>query len=187
MALKSISPAKARELLASGAILVDIREPDEHARERVQGARHVPLSKLDEADLAVHDGKPVIFHCRSGARTAGNWSRLAAKAGEGCEVFVVEGGLEAWKRAGLPVATDRSQPIELMRQVQIAAGSLAFAGTILGVLVSPWFLCVPAFVGAGLTMAGVTGWCGMAHLLLRAPWNRSLLTARATGGGTLRP
>ena len=61
-----------------------------------------------------------------------------------CEAFIVEGGLDAWKKAGLPVATDRRQPIELQRQVQIGAGSLAFIGTVLGVLVSPWFLAVPA-------------------------------------------
>jgi hypothetical protein len=49
---------------------------------------------------------------------------------------------------------------------------MALAGTLLGLLVSPWFLAVPAFVGAGLMTAGVTGFCGMAHLLVRAPWNK---------------
>ena len=102
-----------------------------------------------------------------------NASRLARKTGGTCEAFIIEGGLDAWKKAGLPVATDRSQPIELQRQVQIGAGSLAFIGTVLGVMVSPWFLAVPAFVGAGLMTAGVTGFCGMAQLLMRAPWNRA--------------
>ena len=69
MSLPRISPAEARRLLDQGAILVDIREADEHAREKIAGARHLPLSKLDEADLALHEGKPVIFHCKSGART----------------------------------------------------------------------------------------------------------------------
>jgi hypothetical protein len=44
---------------------------------------------------------------------------------------------------------------------------------VLGLLVSPWFFVVPAFVGAGLITAGVTGFCGMARLLMRAPWNRA--------------
>ena len=73
----------------------------------------------------------------------------------------------------MPVVTDRRQPIELQRQVQIGAGTLAFVGTVLGLLVSPWFLVVPLFVGAGLIMAGVTGFCGMARLLMRAPWNKA--------------
>ena len=173
MSLSRISPTKAKDLLDQGAILIDIREADEHAREKVIGARHLPLSKLDEADLALHAGKPVIFHCKSGARTMNNASRLARKTGDACEAFIVEGGLDAWKKAGLPVATDRRQPLELQRQVQIGAGSLAFLGTVLGVFVSPWFLAVPAFVGAGLMTAGVTGFCGMAQLLMRAPWNKA--------------
>ena len=172
MTLPTVTPEKARHLLNQGAILIDIREADEHARERIAGARHLPLSKLDEADLALHDGKPVIFHCRSGARTLANSARLAARAGESCEAYVVEGGLDAWRKAGLPVVTDRSQPIELQRQVQIGAGSLALAGTLLGALVTPWFFIVPGFVGAGLLLAGLTGFCGMARLLMRAPWNR---------------
>jgi rhodanese-related sulfurtransferase len=174
MSLPAIKPAEARRLLDGGALLIDIREADEHAREKIPGARHLPLSNLDEIDLAVHQGKPVIFHCKSGARTQANASRLAAKLGETCEAFVVEGGLDAWRKAGLPVVTDRRQPLELQRQVQIGAGSLAFAGTLLGLFASPWFFAVPAFVGAGLITAGVTGFCGMARILMRAPWNRSV-------------
>ena len=172
MSLPKISPAEAERLLHQGAILVDIREADER-REKVTGAHHLPLSKLDEADLALHEGKPVIFHCKSGARTMGNASRLAQKVGGSCEAFIIEGGLDAWKKAGLPVVTDRRQPIELQRQVQIGAGSLAFLGTMLGLFASPWFFAIPAFVGAGLMVAGVTGFCGMARILMRAPWNRA--------------
>ena len=73
--------------------------------------------------------------------------------------------------------TDRRQPIEVQRQVQIGAGSLAFLGTMLGLFVSPWFFVVPAAVGAGLVMAGVTGFCGMARVLTRAPWNRAAFDA----------
>jgi rhodanese-related sulfurtransferase len=161
-----------------GAVLVDIREADEHARERIPGARHIALSQLDEADFAAHHGKTVIFHCRTGARTKSNSARLAAKAGEGCEAFIVEGGLEAWRQAGFPTAVDRSQPIELQRQVQIGAGGLALIGTLLGLIVSPWFLAVPLFVGAGLVFAGLTGFCGMAQLLQHAPWNKAAYSAR---------
>ena len=171
MSLPTISPEHAKRLLDEGAVMVDIREADEHARENIAGAQPMPLSKLDEADLAVHEGKPVLFHCKSGARTLANAPRLADKAGDACEAYIVEGGLDAWKRAGLPVVTDRRQPIELQRQVQIAAGSLAFFGTLLGLLASPWFFAVPLFVGGGLMNAGMTGFCGMARLLVYMPWN----------------
>ncbi|TCZ52777.1 rhodanese family protein [Roseicella aquatilis] len=171
--LKSITPEDAARLLREGgATLVDVREPDEHARERIPEAQNLPLSKLEEAELALHGGRPVLFHCRSGARTQGNAARLAAKAGL-AEAYVVEGGLEAWKRAGLPVAEDRRQPLELMRQVQIAAGSLVLLGMVLGTAVAPAFYALSAFVGAGLVFAGVTGTCGMARLLRLMPWNRA--------------
>jgi rhodanese-related sulfurtransferase len=136
----------------------------------------LPLSRLEEAELAVHEGRPVLFHCRSGARTAGHAARLADKAGV-CEAFVVEGGLDAWRRAGLPVAEDRRQPLELMRQVQIAAGSMVVLGVVLGALVSPWLYLLAGFVGAGLVFAGITGTCGLARLLRVMPWNRGPLAA----------
>lgn len=107
MSLPTINPAQTRSLLAKGAILIDIREPDEHARERIAGARNLPLSKLDEADLAAHQGKQVIFHCKSGARTQINAARLASKLNGSCEAFIVEGGLDAWRKAGLPVENER--------------------------------------------------------------------------------
>lgn len=173
MSLSTLRPTEAKRLLDQGALLVDIREADEHARENIPGAHLMPLSKLDQADLAPQQGLPVIFHCRSGARTQGNAARLSAKVGGACEAYIVAGGLDAWKKAGLPVAVDRRQPLELQRQVQIGAGSMAFLGTMLGLFVSPWFFAVPAFVGAGLMVAGVTGFCGMARILKRAPWNRA--------------
>ena len=140
MSLPRISPQQAKEMLDEGAILVDIREPDEHARERIADAKHMPLSLLDEADLSVHQGKPVIFHCSTGARTAGQAPRLAAKLGGECQAYIVDGGLDAWQKAGLPVVSDRRQPLELMRQVQIAAGGLAFFGTLIGLWCRRGFL-----------------------------------------------
>jgi rhodanese-related sulfurtransferase len=166
--LPIVSPMNAQRLIGQGAILIDIREADEHARERVPGARHEPLSQLGAVRSG--DASVVIFHCRSGARTAANANRLAAAAD--CDAYVLEGGIEAWKKAGLPVHADRSQPIEIMRQVQITAGSLVVLGVALGVLVAPAFLALSAFVGAGLVFAGASGWCGMARLLSLMPWNR---------------
>jgi rhodanese-related sulfurtransferase len=173
MSLPTIDPATAKQLFGEGAILVDIREADEHARENIPGAHHLPLSKLDEMDLAVHAGKPVVFHCKSSGRTIGNAPRLSAKVGDGCQAFILAGGIDAWKKAGLPIVSDRRQPLELQRQVQIGAGALALLGTLLGLLLSPWFFAIPLFVGAGLLAAGMTGFCGMANLLLHAPWNKT--------------
>lgn len=167
MSLQAIDATGAKRLIDQGATLVDIREADEHAREHVPGARNVPLSQLGSLPTGA---KAMVFHCRSGARTSANAPRLAAAAD--CQAYILEGGIEAWKKAGLSVATDRSQPIEIMRQVQITAGSLVLVGVVLGAWVAPAFLGLSAFVGAGLVFAGASGWCGMAKLLGLMPWNR---------------
>lgn len=175
MSLSPILPTRAKELIAAGAVLVDIRDADEYRREHIAGARLRPLSTL--ASLDVEPGRVVIFQCRSGARTTAHADRLAAAAAS--EAYRLEGGLDAWKKAGLPVVADKRQPLELMRQVQIAAGSLVLIGAALGAFVHPGFYALSAFVGAGLVFAGVSGTCAMARILRRMPWNRPASTATA--------
>jgi rhodanese-related sulfurtransferase len=169
MSLPRISPARAKELIDAGAVLVDIREADEHARSRIPAVRHVPLSRLDRLEIE-RGANAVIFHCRSGNRTASNADRLAQCTA--CEAYILDGGIDAWRSAGLPVIDNRGQPIEIMRQVQITAGSLVFAGIALGLFVHPAFYALSAFVGAGLVFSGISGSCMMARLLAFAPWNR---------------
>lgn len=168
MTTTSISPQQADALRTQGAVLVDIREPDEHARERIPGAVLWPISKTGQP--LPEGASAFVFHCRSGTRTRAHATRLADAAG--CDAYLLEGGLQAWRDAGLPVQVDRRQPIELMRQVQIAAGTLVLAGVLLAVAVSPWGLLLSGFVGAGLVFAGISGFCGMARLLAWMPWNR---------------
>lgn len=170
--LTPLAPADvAARLKAGQAVLVDIREPDEFARAHVKGALQKPLSTFETAHLRIEPGRDVVFTCRTGMRTGGACDRLVA-AIDG-EAFVLEGGLDAWRAAGLPVAENRRAPLEMMRQVQIVAGSLVLVGVVLGLTVHPGFFGLSAFVGAGLTVAGVTGFCGMAKVLALAPWNRA--------------
>lgn len=100
--VKSITPAAAADMIRSGALLVDIREPDERVGACIPAARSLPLSMIEFRDLERVEGQAVIFHCRSGRRTHANAEGLAAKAGSG-ETFILEGGLDAWRAAGLPV------------------------------------------------------------------------------------
>ncbi|ARS26450.1 rhodanese family protein [Sphingomonas sp. KC8] len=170
MTMKCIAPAEARDLIERGAKLIDIRARDEYAREHIPGAVNVPLAEIDRLDVG---DCPVVFHCRSGARTEANAAQLAAATGAPC--YMVEGGMDAWRRAGLAVKADRHQPLELMRQVQLVAGGLVLFGVVLGFLASPGFFALSAFVGSGLMFAGATGWCGMARLLRHMPWNRRMV------------
>ncbi|MDI4656979.1 rhodanese-like domain-containing protein [Xanthobacter autotrophicus] len=89
------------------AILVDIREPGEVAVERIPGAVLLPLSLIAAgASLGETGAKAAIFLCRSGARTslhAGRLQRLCAG-----EVYLLRGGIMAWKVKGLPMAKGRN-------------------------------------------------------------------------------
>ena len=171
-AMTPISPERAAALMRDGAVLVDIRERDEYARERIDGARLHAVSILDRDHPARPGDEVLIFHCKSGNRTTQNATRIAAGMPADIETYILDGGLDAWKKAGLPVAIDRSAPIPTMRQVQIVAGSLVVLGAILGATVTPGFYLLSAFVGVGLVFAGVTGFCGMARILDLMPWNR---------------
>lgn len=180
--LKKIDPREAKQLLDSGgAVLIDIRESDEFAREHVPGAQHVPLSGFDAADFEGRSDKIAVFHCASGARTAEAAPRILGTAF--AEVYQLDQGLAGWKKAGLKTVINRRMPISIMRQVQITAGSLVLLGVILGFTVSPWFFALSGFVGAGLAFAGISGTCAMASLLALMPWNR--LGNRQTGSGVL--
>lgn len=165
-----LSPEEAAEKIRNGAVPVDIRSRAEYARKHIGGALCLPADELDAAQLPA--GRAVVFHCLSGMRTRQNAARLQNCAAACAETYLLEGGLNAWEKAGLPVEAQPGQPLDIMRQVQIAAGSLILTGSILGWLVSPWFYLICAFAGAGLLFAGLTGFCGMARLLAAMPWNR---------------
>lgn len=114
---------------------------------------------------------PIVIHCGSGKRSADACAKLL-KLNPSLDVASLEGGIVAWSQSGFNVKKSGSTILPLDRQTQITAGFIAFSGTILGALIDPGFYILPGFIGAGLMFAGLTGWCGMAKLLAKMPWNR---------------
>ena len=96
---EDITPQRARALIEDGALLVDIREAGERAREYIPGSLHHPLSAIGEDGPARQAGAPVIFHCRSGLRTRSNADALKACAGRE-DIYLLTGGIGAWRAAG---------------------------------------------------------------------------------------
>lgn len=172
MNIIKLSPQQVADKMANGATLIDIRDEHEYAHAHIQGAMCLPMNELHGDKLPKGDGNVMIFHCFSGVRTAQNADKIIACA-SGCTAYVLDGGLQAWQKAGLPIITDRTQPISLMRQAHVVAGSLVLLGVVLGSLVSPVFYGVSGFVGVGLLFAGLTGVCGMTKLLAFLPHNRT--------------
>lgn len=172
MSLPTLTPQQTAEKIQNGAILVDIRSSAEFTGKHIDGAASLPLDQIGSQPLPFSAGDIVIFSCLSGMRTRQNAELLKQSANTCSEIYLLEGGLNAWQRAGLPVEAKPGQSMDMMRQVQITAGSLVLLGFLLGSLVSPGFYLLSAFVGAGLVFAGLTGFCGMARLLAHMPWNR---------------
>ena len=175
MNVQTINPAEVSEAAKSGKApeIIDVRTPAEFAEIHAEGARLIPLDRLDPKEvLAARGGAtdaPLYLICKSGSRAAKACEKFAA-AGYG-NVFSIDGGTAAWEKAGLPVTRGRKM-ISLERQVRIAAGLLVLLGVLLGWLLQPLFFLLSAFVGGGLVFAGVTDWCGMGLLLARMPWNQ---------------
>lgn len=148
--------------------LVDVRTPAEFGEIHIAGSELMPLDRL-EADRLKGGDKDCVIVCRSGKRAAQAKEKLEAA---GCErLMILEGGVQAWEQAGLPVNRGKAA-MSLERQVRIAAGLMVLLGVALGTWVHPALYGIAAFVGAGLTFAGITDWCGMGMLLARAPWNQ---------------
>lgn len=149
---------------------INVCTPVEYKERHIEGVRNIPLDKIKGKTEELQDKQRIYIHCNSGNRSQQAIEALK-NALPGVELINVTGGLQAWEEAEYPV-NSLSQGLPLMRQVQLSAGSLILIGMVLSFTINSWFLIVPLIVGAGLTVAGATGWCGMAMLLSKMPWNR---------------
>lgn len=176
-----VAPAELHTRLGADAppFLLDVRTLLEFQSEHIEGSRSIPLDQIDARVDEIPERAEVIVVCRTGVRAT-----LAAEslARVGRRARVLDGGMVAWRRARLPVREGRKR-LAVDRQVQLIAGSMVLVGVALGTLVSPWFLALSAFFGAGLTFAGATGTCGLALMLMKLPWNRPL-PAEGPAGAT---
>ena len=172
----TISPAALAEIRRRGESieLLDVRTPAEYGEAHVDGARNVPLDRLDaKAIVAERTGQPGTLYvvCKSGGRSRQACEKLLA-AGL-TAVASVEGGTAACEAAGLRLIRGR-KAMSLERQVRICAGALVVLGVALA-----WFTQTPAwtllsgFIGAGLVFAGITDTCGMGMMLAKMPWNQA--------------
>jgi len=100
----NLSPERVAELLESGEIeLIDVREAYEWEAGRIDGARHIELERLASQAESIDRERPVVFQCRLGARSA-----MATQAfrASGYNAMNLEGGIQAWVEAGLPLVPE---------------------------------------------------------------------------------
>lgn len=151
---------------------INVCTPQEYREKHIAGVQNIPLTDLSTRIAELRDKRTIYVHCRSGRRSQ-QALELLQREGLEAELVNVDGGLIGWEAAGLPTASLTASGIPLMRQVLLAAGLLILLGFVLAWTVSPWFLSIALVVGLGLSFAGLTGWCGMAFLLAKMPWNKA--------------
>jgi rhodanese-related sulfurtransferase len=106
--VESLDPEEVAQRLDSGRLLlIDVREPDEYAVERIPGALLYPLSTFDASKLPADGKRRVVFHCGSGKRSlVAAERRLAAGSLRAAHMI---GGMAAWKAAVLPIIVSKAR------------------------------------------------------------------------------
>jgi rhodanese-related sulfurtransferase len=99
-----LDPKRVNELVGAGEVqLIDVREPYEWEAGRIAGAKHIELIQLSERAGEIDVGTPVVFQCRIGNRSA---MAMEAFRATGLDAYNLDGGIEAWVAAGLPIEPD---------------------------------------------------------------------------------
>lgn len=99
-----VTPEQTQTALADdGAQVIDVREPYEWEAGRIDGALHIELERLASNAASIDTDRPVIFHCRLGARSA-----MAAQAfrSVGIDAYSMAGGIQRWADEGRPMIPD---------------------------------------------------------------------------------
>ncbi|WP_377807978.1 rhodanese-like domain-containing protein [Azospirillum sp. A29] len=98
-----VDPQTAIHWQARGeAVIVDVREPHEHAAGHIPGAILNPLSQFDPSRVPAEPGKHLVFHCQGGRRCGPAAERMMA-AGHIGTINRLRGGFSAWANAGGPM------------------------------------------------------------------------------------
>jgi len=108
---KDINPQEACKLHEQNTLFVDVREPEEFAQVRIEGAQLIPLSEFAGRYQELPKDQPVVLYCRSGNRSAQAAAWLSAKGYT--NLLNLDGGIMAWYQTGLPLDTE---PLEATYQ-----------------------------------------------------------------------
>lgn len=107
MSIEEIDPGAADALVAEGAHLLDVRNPDEWEAGHAAAATLLPLGELSARHTELPTDRRIVVVCRSGGRSA---KATEALVGAGYDAVNLAGGMQAWAAVGLPVVTDAGGP-----------------------------------------------------------------------------
>jgi len=165
-------------------VIIDVREKDEFSIEHVENSINIPLSSFSHAAPGILNqlrDRKIVFMCRSGAR-AQQAQMIANGLGfdDAHEYEIYKGGIIQWKKTGEETVSSNTAkaPLPLIRQVQIVIGVLTMTFALLGVYVDPIYAYAAAAMGAGVLLAGATGFCALATFMAKLPWNKGDTSAQ---------
>lgn len=102
--IREIDPHQLEQALKTGVRLIDVRTEAEHAQAKIEGSTHIPLHLLPLKLQDLKDAsQPIVFYCRSGARSAQACAWLMSQGIE--NVYNLAGGIMSWARDGKALAT----------------------------------------------------------------------------------
>jgi rhodanese-related sulfurtransferase len=107
VSVPEVGPDEARDLVTAGAVMLDVREPDEWDAGHVPEAQSVPMREVPVRVDELSRDRRIVAVCRSGARSGRVTEFLNA---QGFDVVNLAGGMKAWAAADLPVQTDDGSP-----------------------------------------------------------------------------
>jgi rhodanese-related sulfurtransferase len=98
-----VAPTEVEDLVNGGAVVIDVREPDEWSAGHAPGALFIPMGQVEARLDEVPKEVTAVIVCRSGGRSGTVTQFLNS---QGFNALNMSGGMNAWEKAGLPVVTD---------------------------------------------------------------------------------
>jgi rhodanese-related sulfurtransferase len=105
--VQHLDPAESRQRVDGGALLLDVRNPDEWQTGHAEGAAWIPMAELAERQEELPTDREILVICKVGGRSARVAEALVAA---GYAAANVAGGLEAWQASGFAIVTDDGRP-----------------------------------------------------------------------------
>ena len=103
-----MEPESARKMIEEGAVVLDVRSPEQYASEHIEGAINIPRERFDNLDrdrqlkktIREWKGKNILVYCNTGTDSYAVTVKLRNR---GYKAYNLKGGIEAWKKAGFPI------------------------------------------------------------------------------------
>lgn len=150
--------------------VIDVRTTSEYRSGHVAGSISIPMDEIESRLEDIPNADQIVLTCHSGTRAQMTNDLLGDRLDN---VVCLEGGIESWESANLPVVRATKTKLALDRQAMIAASLIILISVGLGTFVDSSWYYLALLPGVGLMLAGAAGFCLMGIILSTMPWNKN--------------